>query len=116
MQPFEQAVLLRIFLGSQDKLQNNPLYEEIIFAAQESGLSGATVIQGIMGYGASTFTHTNKILSFSEELPIIIEIIDSKQKISEFIDMIDPYMKQSKFGGLLSVQPIDVFYYPGIDK
>jgi PII-like signaling protein len=113
MQPSEQAVLLRIFLGSQDKLQGNPLYEEIVYAAQESGLSGATVMRGVMGFGASAFMHTTKILAVSEELPIIIEIIDSRQKIEEFMEMIDPYMKNSKFGGLISIEPIQVWHYTG---
>jgi PII-like signaling protein len=108
-----EAKLLRIFLGSQDKVNGKPLYEEIVFAAKKQGLAGATVLKGVMGYGANSLIHTTKILDISDEIPVVVEIIDEEEKISNFINTINPYFENSKYGGLITTEKVGVLYYKG---
>ena len=79
----EEGVLLRIFIGESDTLKGKPLYEAILFKAKELGFAGVTVLKGIMGFGAHSRIHASKILRLSEDLPIIIEIVDREEKIEE---------------------------------
>ena len=108
-----EARLLRIFLGSLDKIDGSPLYEAIVYAAQKQGLAGATVLRGVMGYGASSLIHTAKIFEIADELPIVIEIVDESSKIDAFIQQIDPMLEKSKHGGLITTERMDVRYYKG---
>ena len=85
MQIPQEAVLLRIFIGENDRFEHHPLYEAIVLKAREMHLGGATVLRGPMGFGHSSRLHTAKILRLSEDLPFVIEIVDSEQKIDEFL-------------------------------
>src|SRR5438874_10095857 len=94
----EQAVLLRIFLGESDRWQHQPLYEAIVLKARELHLAGATVFRGTMGFGKSSRLHTAKILRLSLDLPIVIEIVDSEEKVQSFLPILDQMMG----GGLVT--------------
>jgi len=85
MQVPKDAILLRIFFGEDDKYGNQPLYEAIVLKAREMELAGATVLRGAMGFGHSSVLHTTKILRLSQDLPIVVEVVDSKEKIEAFL-------------------------------
>jgi len=107
MQIPKQAVLLRIFIGEDDKLGGSPLYEAIVMKAREMHLAGATVLRGPMGFGASSRLHTTKILRLSEDLPLVIEIVDSEQKINDFLPVLDGIMSS----GLITLEKVQVLQY-----
>ena len=107
MQIPKQAVLLRIFIGEDDKLQGKPLYEAIVMKAREMHLAGATVLRGPMGFGASSRLHTTKILRLSEDLPLVIEIVDSEDKIDAFLPVLDGIMSS----GLITLEKVRVLQY-----
>jgi len=106
MQIPKQAVLLRIFIGEDDKCGTLPLYEAIVVKAREQHLAGATVLRGPMGFGASSRLHTTKILRLSEDLPLVIEIVDSEDKINGFLPTLDGMMTNGS--GLITVQKVQV--------
>ncbi|MDP4185261.1 MAG: DUF190 domain-containing protein [Bacteroidota bacterium] len=109
-----EAMLLKIFIGEADRVNGHPLYEEIVFEARNQGLAGASVHRGIMSYGASHSIHTLKIFELSSDLPIVIEIVDSEEKIKDFITIADKLLEKSEKGGLIITQPVEVFrYLPG---
>ena len=103
----EEGHLLRIFIGENDKFEGKPLYEWIVQKAKESGLAGATVIRGIEGFGASSRIHTTKILRLSDDMPIIIEIVDVLEKIEKFIPLIDWAIRE----GLATVEKVEIRFY-----
>lgn len=103
----EEGQLLRIFIGESDHWHGRPLYEALIFKARETGLAGATMFRGLMGYGAASRIHTAKILRLSEDLPVLVEIVDSAEKISAFLSVIDEMVKE----GLVTVENIRVIQY-----
>jgi uncharacterized protein len=103
----EQASLLRVFVGESDKHGHIPLYEAIVLKARETGLAGATVLRGLMGFGRHSVMHTAKILRLSEDLPMIIEIVDSKEKIEAFLPILDPMVPE----GLVTLEEIRVVHY-----
>lgn len=105
------AVLLRIFIGEDDKAGHQPLYEAIVLKAREMGLAGATVLRGPMGFGHSSMLHTTKILRLSQDLPLIIEIIDAEAAITGFLAAIEPMMGS----GLVTLEPVKVIQY-GTDR
>ena len=107
MQIPKQALLLRIFFGEDDKLEGRPLYEAIVLKAREMHLAGATVLRGPMGFGASSRLHTTKILRLSEDLPLVIEIIDSEEKIQSFLPVLDRMMSS----GLVTLEKVQVLQY-----
>jgi uncharacterized protein len=107
MQLPKQAVLLRIFIGENDQSGGSPLYEAIVLKAREQHLAGATVLRGPMGYGASSRLHTAKILRLSEDLPLVIEIVDSEEKINEFLPTLDGIMTS----GLITLEKVQVLQY-----
>ena len=104
MQIPKQAVLLRIFIGENDRSGGSPLYEAIVMKAREQHLAGATVLRGPMGFGASSRLHTAKILRLSEDLPLVIEIVDSEEKINAFLPMLDGMMTS----GLITMEKVQV--------
>lgn len=106
-----EAKLLRIFTGSLDKVGSTPLYEFITLAAKRAGLAGATVLQGVMGYGANSRLHTAKILTISSDLPMIVEIIDESEKIDQFVSTIRQYLQGSKYGGMITTEKVMVEVY-----
>lgn len=99
--------LLRIFIGESDKHENMPLFEWIVRKAREQGLAGATVLRGLEGYGAHSRLHTAKILRLSSDLPIVIEIIDTEEKIEALLPMIDDAIGE----GLATVEKVEVRFY-----
>jgi hypothetical protein len=105
-------MLLRIFIGENDRHGHAPLYQAIVLAARAQGLAGATVIRGPMGFGASSRLHTAKILRLSEDLPLVIEIVDSEAKVRAFLPVLDTMMAAS---GLVTLEKVRVIRY-GADK
>jgi hypothetical protein len=100
MQIPHDAVLLRIFIGESDRWHHQPLYEALVLKAREMHLAGATVLRGPMGFGKSSRMHTAKILRLSMDLPLVIEIVDSEEKINSFLPVLDEMMK----GGLVTLE------------
>ena len=109
MQIPHEAVLLRIFIGESDRWEHKPLYEAIVLKAREAHLAGATVLRGPMGFGKSSRLHTAKILRLSADLPIVIEIVDSEEKINAFLPVLDSMIG----GGLVTVEKVRVIEYRG---
>ena len=107
MQVPEEARLLRIFIGEDDKYDGRPLYEAIVLKAREMNLAGATVLRGALGYGRSNRLHTAKILRLSEDLPLAIEIVDSEEKINAFLPELDRLMSS----GLVTIEKVRVLQY-----
>jgi PII-like signaling protein len=107
MQIPREAVLLRIFIGESDRWEHKPLYEAIVLKARELYLAGATVLRGPMGFGKSSRLHTAKILRLSMDLPLVIEIVDSEEKIQAFLPVLDEMMK----GGLVTLEKMRVIDY-----
>lgn len=103
----EEGQLLRIFIGESDKHDGRPLYEWIVIEAKAQGLAGATVLRGMMGFGAHSHIHTAKILRLSEDLPIIIEIVDTHEKLNAFLAHIDHAIGE----GLATLEKADVQFY-----
>ena len=101
------AVLLRIFIGEDDRHGNTPLYEAIVLKAREMGLAGATVLRGPIGFGHSSHLHTTKILRLSQDLPIVIELVDSREKIDAFTPVLDTMMGS----GLVTLEKVQVIQY-----
>lgn len=106
-----QAVLLRIFVGESDKLGHLPLYEAIVKQARDTGLAGATVLKGVLGFGASARIRTQKILDLSSDLPLVIEIVDEEGKISAFQQRLTEMFEQAGGGGLVTLENIRVVHY-----
>ena len=111
MQLNGESKLLRIFTGEIDKIGHTPLYESIVLAARKEGIAGATVLRGIMSYGASSHIHTAKLIDISEDLPIIIEIIDTDEKINNFLPVVNSLFDQCGRGGLITIEQVHVLYY-----
>ena len=107
MQIPNDAVLLRIFLGESDRWEHKPLYEAIVLKARELHLAGATVLRGQMGFGKTSHLHTTKILRLSMDLPLIIEIVDSEEKINAFLPVLDTMIG----GGLVTLEKVKVLHY-----
>lgn len=106
-----QSKLLRIFVGESDRINHQPLYEAIILAAREKGLAGGTVLKGIMSYGASSHIHLARLIELSEDLPIVIEIVDRSEKIDAFLPTVNELFEKCGKGGLITVEKVDVLYY-----
>jgi uncharacterized protein len=106
------AYLLRIFIGESDRFGGKPSYEAIVSKARELHVAGATVLRGVMGFGATSRLHTTKILVLSEDLPMVIEVVDAKAKIDALLDAIEPMVG----GGLVTLEPITVVKYHGETK
>jgi PII-like signaling protein len=102
-----QGLLVRIFVGESDRWDGAPLYEAIVQKARERGLAGATVLKGIEGYGAHNLIHTARILRLSEDLPIVIEIVDQKEKVEAFLPELDAMIPE----GLVILEPVQVILY-----
>ena len=103
----KQGHLLRIYIGERDRHEGKPLYEWIVLKAKESGLAGATVLRGMEGYGTQSRIHTTKILTLSDNLPVVIEIVDTLEKIEEFLPIVDDVIIE----GLATVEKVEVRFY-----
>jgi PII-like signaling protein len=103
----EDGYLLRIFVGESDRHGHHPLYESIVLKGREQGLAGATVLRGLMGFGKHSVLHTAKILRISEDLPMIVEIVDSLEKIESFLPLLDEMISD----GLVTLERVKVIHY-----
>ena len=112
MQLPRDAMLLRIFIGEDQKCGRQPLYEAIVLKAREMHLAGATVLRGPMGFGRSSRLHTTKILALSEDLPLVIEIVDTEEKIKNFVEVLNGMIGS----GLVTLEKVQVLQYGAGDK
>jgi PII-like signaling protein len=103
----EEGILLRIFVGETDRIHGKALYEQIVLKARELGLAGATVIRGTMGFGASSRLHSAKILRLSEDLPIVIELVDTEENLNKLMPFIDENVTE----GLVTMEKVRVIKY-----
>lgn len=103
----EDGYLLRVFVGESDRHGHHPLYEAIVLKAREHGLAGATVLRGLMGFGKHSILHTAKILRLSEDLPMVIEIVDSREKVDEFL----PLLNEMISDGMVTLERVQVLHY-----
>lgn len=108
MKPADKAKRLRIYISSTDKYHHSPLYEVLIYEARKQGITGATVLKGIMGYGSSSEILTNKLWEISEKLPLIVEIIDESEKIDTFIETMNHYFEEAGKGHLVTLDETTV--------
>lgn len=113
MQLPQQGSLLRIFIGEADKVDHRPLYEWIVLQAREHGLAGATVLRGVMGYGANTRNiQTFRFDTLSEDLPVVVEIVDTEENLQKFLDVIEPHIK----AGLVTLEKAKIKFYRSENK
>jgi len=103
------GTLLRIFIGESDRWHGKPLYEAIVLSAREHGLAGATVLRGPMGYGANSLIHTAKIVRLSTDLPMVIEIVDTEEKIHGFLPVLDEMVAE----GMMTLEKVQIVRYEG---
>ncbi|HYW34032.1 MAG TPA: DUF190 domain-containing protein [Balneolaceae bacterium] len=103
--------LLRIFVGEMDKVGHEPLYERIVYEAKKQDLAGATVLKGVMSFGATSRIHKSKMVALSEDLPMVIEIVDTEEKINDFLDTLKELFDKAGCGGLVTMEKMDVIHY-----
>lgn len=108
----DEGCLLRIFIGESDKYDGMPLYEWIVLNARKNGLAGATVLRGMMGFGPNSRLYTSNILRLSEDLPVIVEIVDTFSKLEQFLNQIDPAIQD----GLVTIEKVQVRVYRNKQK
>ncbi len=103
----EEGKLLRIFIGEGDNYKGKPLYEAIVLKARELNLAGATVLKGVMGFGANSRLHTSKVLRLSEDMPLIVEIVDTEEKLA----LLMPFLEETVSEGLITIENVRVIIY-----
>lgn len=111
-----EAKLVRILIGESDKIGHISVYEKIVLKARESGLAGATVFKGTMGFGKNSVIHTSKILRLSEDLPLIIEIVDETEKIEKFLPVLHDIFEEANCGGLITLEKVEIIKYIASNK
>jgi uncharacterized protein len=111
MKPDDKVKRLRIYISSTDKHEHSPLYEVIVYAARKHGLRGATVLKGIMGYGASSEIYSNKLWEITEKIPLVVELIDEPQKIDSFFESIKPLFESIGKGHIITVDETTVLMH-----
>jgi uncharacterized protein len=111
MKPDDKVKRLRIYISSTDKYEHSPLYEVIVYAARKHGLRGATVLKGIMGYGASSEIYSNKFWEITEKIPLVVEIIDEPQKIDTFFESIKYLFEKSGKGHIITADETTVLMH-----
>lgn len=110
------AFVLKIFIGSTDQINQSPLYEYIVFQAKKKGIAGATVVKGIMGYGASSVIHSYKFWEVSDKVPMVVELVDQEDKIRSFYETIRPQLESMKYGCLVTIERVNVLLYKSGQK
>ena len=110
------AKLLRIFIGESDKIGAKTVYEEIVISARKEGLAGATVYRGVMGFGKNSVIHTAKILAISDDMPLVIEIVDEEKKIDDFIPTVKNIFEEANSSGLITVERAEIIHYTSRKK
>jgi uncharacterized protein len=117
MKPFEKAKRIRIYISSTDKYEHKPLYEVIVYSARNFGINGATVLKGIMGFGASSEIFNDKLWEISEKIPLVVEMIDEPGKIDAYIDSIKPLFENIGKGHIITAdETMIIFHKPGLRK
>ena len=117
MENNSQAAILRIFVSTTDKIHHSPLSEYLVFQAKKEGIAGATVLKGILGYGASSVIHSYKFWETSEKLPLVIELVDNESKLQEFYESVRPELETMKYGCLVTFSKTDILLHkPGKKK
>src|SRR5436190_10643803 len=111
MQLDKDSKLLRIFIGEMDKLHSIPLYESLVLAAKKQHIAGATVLRGILSFGASSRIHTAKLLDLSYDLPVVIEIVDREDKIEQFLETANKLIEEAGCGALITIEKAEVIHY-----
>lgn len=111
MKSGDKTVRLRIYISSTDKHDHSLLSEFIVNKAHKYGMAGATVVKGIIGFGASSVIHSYKFWEISDKLPVIVEIIDEEQKIRNFYDAIAGHLKTMRYGCMVTLEPVDILLY-----
>ena len=106
-----ESILLRIFVGESDKIGHQLLYEAILLNAREKGLAGGTALKGIMSFGASSRMHLSRLIELSEDMTIVIEIVDHTEKIENFLPQVHALFEKCGKGGLITMEKVDVVYY-----
>jgi len=107
----KNAKVMRIFVSSTDKYKHEPMYEAIVYAAKRYGLAGATVLKGVMGYGASSNVTTVNLFELSEKLPLVIEIVDTTEKIEQFSEIVKSFFDQVRYGGMITIEDARIILY-----
>ncbi|HVO50509.1 MAG TPA: DUF190 domain-containing protein [Thermoanaerobaculia bacterium] len=108
MKDVTTAKLLRIHIGELDRARHKPLFEVLVTEARDSGLSGATVLRGIESYGASSVVHRARLVELSEDLPIVVEIVDTEEKIRGYLERIDPILEEAACGVLMTMEQVEI--------
>ncbi len=103
-----KAKLLRVFIGETDKVRGRPLHEAILDAARAQGVVGVTVLRGVESYGASTRLHTAKVLRLAEDLPLVVEVVDSDERIAAFVETLDRLLAEAGSGGLITQEAVEI--------
>jgi hypothetical protein len=116
MEKNSKALLLRIFISSTDKTGQEILYEDIVFKAKKAGLAGATVLKGMLGFGASSVIHSYKFWEVTEKIPTLIQIVDEEEKVMNFYETIRPTLESMKYGCLVTTQYVNVLLYKAGEK
>jgi len=111
-----EAKLLRIFVGENDKHSAVPVYEKIVVEARKAELAGATVYRGIMGFGGNSRIHSAKFLAISEDLPLVVEIVDEEKKIEKFIPIVEKIFEDANSGGLITMEKAHIIKYTAAKK
>lgn len=111
-----EAKLIRIFVGETDIIHHIPVYEKIVQEARKLQLAGATVLKGVMSYGKTSIMHTAKILRLSEDMPMVIEIVDEEEKITQFLPILHDIFKEANCGGLITIEKAEIIKYVVSDK
>ncbi len=106
-----EAKLIRIFVGESDIIHHIPVYEKIVQEARKLHLAGATVFKGVMGFGRTSRIHTSKILRLSEDMPMVIEIVDEEEKIAKFLPLVHDIFEEANCGGLITMEKADIIKY-----
>ncbi len=106
-----EGKLVRVFIGESDRLHGRPLYEAIVYAAREMGLAGATVLRGVEGYGADSVVHTARLLRLSEDLPIVIEVVEVPERLDPFVARIEAMLDDANCGGLITLERAEIIRY-----
>lgn len=105
----KEGWLLRVFIGESNTWQSRPLYEAIVLKARELQLAGATVLRGVMGYGASSRLHTAKVLRLSSDLPVVVELVDAREKL----ELLLPFLEEAVADGMVTLERVEVVCYRG---
>src|SRR5664280_727794 len=111
MKDVATAKLLRIHIGEADRLRNRPLFEALVLEAREAGLAGATVLRGVESYGASSVVHRARLVELSEDLPVVVEIVDTEEKVRGFLERIDPLLTEAGCGVLMTLEKVEIVRY-----